>query len=83
MSVPFTVIGRGANLSQTRFCAGFGFMVDPDKNGTGTKVRIHEGWMIDYQVRPVYLLDVASKDFTIADGDFVYVHMHIYTGGGG
>lgn len=73
----FTPVTRGSNLSQTRFRAGFGFMVDPDKNGTGTKARIYQGWSNNNRMdmTPI-ILNAALADFTIADGDIVYVHQH-------
>ena len=78
MSAPFQTIGRGADLQSTKFRAGFGFMVDPDQNGTGTKVRIYGGWVIAGQDAGLatkwpdsYAL---QKDFIVNDQDYIYVY---------
>lgn len=77
MSTAFTEINRGSDLQSTRFRTGFGFMVDPGGDGSGTNVRIYQGWDGRGVGSPIL---VESADFVIADGDFVYVHE---MGGGG
>ena len=69
MSVAFQTIAKGSDLQSSKFRSDFGFMVDPDQNGTGTKVRVYGGY--DDRVRTPL---VSQKDFTIADQDFVYLH---------
>jgi hypothetical protein len=81
MSAPFQTIGRGADLQSTKFRAGFGFMVDPDKNGTGTKVRIYHGWVqpgSDGLDGSWGIFSAPQTDFTLSDQDYVYVHVDTY-----
>lgn len=54
----------GAGMDWTK--CFFGFKVDPDGDGLGTKARIYAG--------EVNRDEVGQTDLTVADGDFIYIH---------
>lgn len=71
MSTPFTTITRGSDLQSTRIRPGVGFIIDPDKDGSGTKVYVYQ------KLANLPYDSLAAKTFTVADGDFVYVHQQV------